>query len=145
VEALGPLRACVFQRERLWELYKSWPSLAFDLTWLAAREERILDENLVSVGRRSAMERIAYLIMHLYMRAETVGLAAGDRMTLPITQQHVADTLGLSLVHTNKTLAGLVRLGLVRWHAGSLELADRDKLAALAGFDLEVRAVRPLI
>jgi len=145
VEALGPLRACVFQRERLWELYKSWPSLAFDLTWLAAREERILDDNLLSVGRRSALERVAYLVMHLFARAESVGLATGDRLTLPITQQHVADTLGLSLVHTNKTLSRLVRLGLLRWHAGSLALVERDKLAALAGFDLEARSVRPLI
>lgn len=145
IEALGPLRACVFQRDRLWELYKHWPALAFDLTWLASREERILDENLVSVGRRSALERIAYLVMHLFARAESVGLAAGDRLTLPITQQHVADTLGLSLVHTNKTLSKLVRLRMLRWHAGSLELVERDKLAALASFDLEARAVRPLI
>ena len=47
---------CTFPRERVWELYKGCPSLAFDLTWLAATQEMILNENLLSIGRRNAVE-----------------------------------------------------------------------------------------
>jgi len=56
------------------------PSLSFDVTWLAAREERMLDENLLSVGRRSALERMAYVLLHLFRRAEDPGLTEGDRV-----------------------------------------------------------------
>src|SRR5215475_613594 len=75
VEALTPLVLCVFQRGKLWDLYSRLPSLAYDITWLAAREEQFLDEHLLSVGRRSAVERTAFILLHLYRRAEDVGLA----------------------------------------------------------------------
>ena len=53
VEALSDVVLCVFPREKLWDLYTRYPTLAFDVTWLAAREEQILDEHLLSVGRRT--------------------------------------------------------------------------------------------
>jgi CRP-like cAMP-binding protein len=55
VEALTPLVLCVFPRGKLWDLYRRLPSLAFDITWLAAREEQLIDEHLVSLGRRRSM------------------------------------------------------------------------------------------
>ena len=58
VEALTPLVLCVFPRAKLWDLYSRFPSLAFDITWLAAREEQFIDEHLVSLGRRTALERV---------------------------------------------------------------------------------------
>ena len=79
VEALTPLTLCVFPRAKLWDLYSKFPSLAFDITWLAAREEQLIDEHLVSVGRRSALERTAYLLLHLFVRAEEVGLTQRQR------------------------------------------------------------------
>jgi CRP-like cAMP-binding protein len=63
VEALTPMLLCVFERGHLRQLYEKHPDLAFDVTWLAAREEQMLDEHLLSVGRRSALERAAYLIV----------------------------------------------------------------------------------
>ncbi len=115
IEALSPVVLCVFQRDRLGELYRQHPDLAYDLTWIAAREERMLDENLLSIGRRSALERAAYLIAFLYQRAVTLELFRGGWTVIPVTQQHVADTLGLSVVHTNKTLKKLAARGLLRW------------------------------
>ena len=51
VEALTPMVLCVFPKDKLWNLYSNHPRLAFDLTWLASRSERLLDENLlVSAG-----------------------------------------------------------------------------------------------
>ena len=63
VEALTDVMLCVFPREKLWDLYSNHPTLAFDVTWIAAREEQMLDEGLLNVGRRTAMERLAYLLL----------------------------------------------------------------------------------
>src|SRR6476660_487557 len=128
VEALTPLTLCMFPRAKLWDLYARFPSLAFDITWLAAREEQVIDENLLSVGRRSALERIAYLLLHLFVRAQEVGLTRGDSIAFPFTQQHLADTLGLSLVHTNKTLKRLFVSKAVRWKDRIFEMVDRAAL-----------------
>jgi|SRR5690348_16907802 CRP/FNR family transcriptional regulator, anaerobic regulatory protein len=145
VEALTPLVLCVFPRSKLWDLYSSLPSLAFDITWLASREEQLIDENLVSLGRRTALERTAYLLLHLYVRAEEAGLVKNSAIQFPFTQQHLADTLGMSLVHTNKTLRRLFLSKAVRWKDRVFEVADRKALAAIAGTDINQHNRRPFI
>jgi CRP-like cAMP-binding protein len=146
VEALTSMLLCVFPRERIWELYEHQASLSFDITWLAAREEQILDGNLLNVGRRNAMERTAYLILHLFMRARDVGLAGKSNVTLPITQQHLADTLGMSIVHTNKTLRRLYDRKLLSWKSQRLEILDMDGLKETAEWDGDAGgSLRPLI
>ncbi|MEY9162504.1 CRP/FNR family transcriptional regulator [Sinorhizobium fredii] len=145
IEALSPVTLCVFKRSRLGQLYGRHPELAFDLTWIAAREERILDENLLSIGRRSALERAAYLLAFLYQRAEVLELFRGGRVAIPITQQHLADTLGLSIVHTNKTLRKLAALKLIRWAEGGCNVLDIGGLLALAGWEGFKETKRPLI
>lgn len=145
VEALSPVVLCVFQRDRMSELFRRQPGLAFDVTWLAAREERMLDENLLSVGRRTALERAAYLLAFLHQRAMAVGLGGSRALLIPITQQHVADTLGLSIVHTNKTLRKLVARGLIRWHGRACEVLDAEGLMQEAGWDGLPERRRPLI
>jgi CRP-like cAMP-binding protein len=146
VEALTDMILCVFPREKLWALYVDYPTLAFDVTWLAAREEQILDEHLLSVGRRTALERTAYLLLHLFTRAEEIGLTKGHSISFPFTQQHVADTLGMSLVHTNKTLRRLAASKAVRWKDRLFEILDRDALVKIAGYEPgKPRARRPFI
>ncbi|WP_440981113.1 helix-turn-helix domain-containing protein, partial [Shinella sumterensis] len=76
--------------------------------------------------------------------AHTAGLNGG-RLVIPITQQHVADTLGLSLVHTNKTLRKLSDRQLMRWQDRGCEILDADGLQALAGWEGLQRGPRPFI
>jgi CRP-like cAMP-binding protein len=146
VEALTDVMLCVFPREKLWDLYTNYPTLACDVTWIAAREEQILDEGLTSIGRRTAMERLAYLLLTMFQRAEEVGLTKGNSIQFPFTQQHVADTLGLSLVHTNKTLQRLNATKTMRWKERRFEILDRKALAKLANYERpEPRTRRPFI
>jgi len=145
VEALTPLVLCVFRRQKLWDLYSRFPSLAFDITWLAAREEQIIDEHMVSLGRRTALERTAFLLLHLFVRADEAGLVKNGTIVFPFTQQHLADTLGMSLVHTNKTLKRLLALKAIRWKDRVFEMVDRAALAAIAGEDISPRRERPFI
>ncbi len=145
VEALSPMLLCVFQRSHLPELYRNYPGLAFDITWIAAREEQMLDENLLSIGRRTALERTAYLIAFVAARALAAGYSLQPKMELPLTQQHIADTLGLSLVHTNKTIRKLVERNLVRWLERGCEVVDLDGLMAVAGWEGLFEGRRPLV
>ena len=133
VVTLTEARFCVFQRDGLWELHRQQPSMGFNVTWLTAHEESLVDDTLLSVGRRSAEERIALLLILLFKRAAALRRDGGaDGVPFPLTQQHVADGLGLSLVHTNKTLRKLERLGLHRIADGRLHLRDAKALARLA-------------
>ncbi len=145
VEALTEATLCVFPLKRLWDLYSNHPALGFDITWLCAHEELIVDENLLSVGRRSAIERIAMLLIHLYKRAGSVGLGGPDGMLFPLTQQHIADALGLSLVHTNKTLKRLHTAGLYTLNDGRLKLTNPLAIAQLADYYALPLHGRPLI
>jgi len=145
IEALSPMLLCVFEREYLHELYRNHPGLAYDITWIASREERMLDENLLSIGRRTAIERAAYLIAFISSRARSVGMSGKGAVRIPITQQHVADTLGLSLVHTNKTIRKLVDRKLIVWRDGGCEVVDDEALQAVAHWEGLGEDRRPLI
>lgn len=146
VEALTRVTLCVFERERLGTLFRNHPSLAYDLTWIASREESMLDEHLLSIGRRTALERAAYLLSFLDHRAHVTGVFSEEGpAVLPLTQQHVADTLGLSLVHTNKTLRKLAESSVVRWLDRGSEVLDRKRLQDIAGWSPIEERRRPFI
>ncbi len=145
IETLTDVELCLLPRQKIWHLFGQMPELAFDVAWLGAREESRVDENLLSAGRRSAAERIAALILILYRRAEALALTEDRTFAFPLSQQHIADALGLSLVHTNKTLARLRRMGMFTQANGSLTLTNLRILERVAQhFDHELTA-RPLI
>ena len=145
IEAVTDVSLCEFPREGLWELFRQFPSLGYDVTWLAAREEGMVDDNLLTAGRRNATERVAMLLMHLFGRLERLGLADNGSVQFPINQQHIADTLGLSLVHTNKTLRRLQQLGLHEIRGGRLFLLNPKALQRIAEYyDLPPKKV-PLL
>jgi CRP-like cAMP-binding protein len=145
IEALTDVQLCVLPRKKIWALFGRMPGLAFDVAWLGSRSESFVDENLISVGRRTAAERVAALIVTLYKRAKVLGMVEDDTFAFPLTQQHIADALGLSLVHTNKTLAKLRRMGMFKQHDGLMTLTNPRVLERVAQHFDEELPVRPLI
>ncbi len=146
VETLTEAEFCVFPRQRVWSLFERVPQLAFEVSWLGAHEESLVDENLVSVGLRNAAERVAALILTLHKRCRTLGLVANDdSFAFPLNQGHIADALGLSLVHTNKTIARLRRLGLFTLGTGRLQIINPRVLERLAQYYDDELAPRPII
>lgn len=145
VEALTEMRLCVFERGKLNSLYRNHPGLGFDMTWIASREEQMLDEHLLSIGRRTALERAAYLLAFLYARAEAVAVTIPKGLVLPIRQQHVADTLGMSLVHTNKTLRKLSTQKLIAWVDHGCRVLEPERLAQIAQWEGLSERKRPLV
>lgn len=145
IEALTDVELCVFPRKRTYELFARMPALAYELAWLGSREESLIDENLTSVGQRSASERIAALVISLYRRADALGLVADNGFAFPLTRPQLADALGLSLVHTSKTWSRLRRDGMFTLERGRLTVHNprlTERMALL--FDSELRP-RPLI
>ena len=146
VEVLIPARLCHFRRDAFPDLVGSYPDLGFDLTWMAAREEVILEEHLVAVGRRSASERVAYLAVWLVERGAAVGLSSSENtLDIPIRQGQIADMLGLSLVHTNRTVKSLAREDIVHWTPSSIHIPDLDRAARHAHFRLRPEREKPFI
>jgi CRP-like cAMP-binding protein len=146
VELLTESMLCRFPGDRLFDLYKAHPGLGYDVTWLAAHEELIVDENLVSVGQRTALQRVAMLLIHLYKRAEAVGLGRPDQgVEFPVTQRHMADALGLSLVHTHRTLRKLEQNGLYKIADGRLTINRPAAMSRVADYYSLPLQNRPLI
>lgn len=146
VEALLPARLCTFDNARFFDLFVARPGLGYDITWLAAKEETALEEHLVALGRRSAKERLAYLAVWLVQRARATCMADGrNRLEVTITQTQIADMLGLSLVHTNRTIKALERENRVLWRQGAIEIPDLSAAADFAHLDLSAERPRPYL
>lgn len=145
VTALTDATLCVFQRDKIWTLYQEFPALGYSMTWLAAREEQMLDGHLLSLGQRTALERAAYYILHLYDRAERLGLAAGDALDAPFTKGHFAEAMGITPVHASRTIKKLHERGLIRWNDETILIRDRGRFETLAGYDGDKTERRPLI
>lgn len=145
VEARSRMRLCVFDRSTLWDFSKASPARAYDIVWLASNEEHFLGEALATIGQRNAEQAVAWALVRLFAKGAALELTVSNTMTLPFKQQDLADALGLSLVHTNKTLAKLRERRVATWRDGVLTVNDLDALArsGLTGTDAPRR--RPLV
>lgn len=127
---------------RLLGLFEAHPQQAAHLFWSIAAETAILAEHLIAVGRRSALERIAHLLLELHARLREVGLADETCYRLPLTQEMISDALGLSIPYVNRLLQQLRQDGLVMIKDQLVVIENMEELAALA--DFEHAYLRPL-
>jgi CRP-like cAMP-binding protein len=111
------------------------PRLAISMLWAASRDQAMVVEHLVGVGRRDADARMAHFLLELGSRLALVGLGDGDGYDCPLTQYHLADALGLTAIHVNRTLRRLRERGLLTFRDGHVHFEDRRGLVTLAGFD----------
>ena len=98
-------------------------------------ESAIFRQWMIGMGRRSAYARIAHLFCEMKVRLEAAGLSHRSRVPLPLTQQHLSDALGLSVVHTNRVLQSLRREGLITFRSGQLVVLDWPGLQAAGEFE----------
>lgn len=116
-------------------LFERRPRLAATIFWSFACEAAIYAEHLIDVGRRSAIERIAHFLLELLTRLRTVGLADEKSYHMPLTQELIADALGLSVPHVNRTLRQLRDDGLVTIEEQRVVINDIEAMSALADFE----------
>jgi len=89
----------------------------------------------VSLGRRTALSRMAHLFCEILERLKVVGLADNDSYDFPLTQQELGECLGLTAVHVNRTLQGLRRQGLIQVENRRATILDLPGLQSLGEFD----------
>ena len=138
MNATGSLTAVVVATvpfKALHDLFARFPRLGVALLWTAAGEAAIYGEHLVDVGRRSAYERLAHLILELLVRLRAIGLADELSYILPLTQELIADVLGLSGPHVSRMLRLLREEGLIGLDGHRLTVLDLESLTLLASFD----------
>lgn len=119
----------------LYDLFARFPRVATALFWTAAGEAAIYGERLVDVGRRSAYERLAHLILELLVRLRAIGLVEQMTYVLPLTQELIADVLGLSGPHISRMLRLMREEGLINIEGHRLTVLDLESLTLLASFD----------
>lgn len=127
IETISPCEIVEIPRARILELIHR-PNIARALWWVALVDEATLREWLVNLGQRDAGHRIAHLFCEMHLRLKSIGLAQGDTFSLPITQTELADTMGLSSVHVNRSLQDLRGAGLVQFKSGNLTIPDIKRL-----------------
>lgn len=135
ISTLAPTTVTTLPREAILEITSRFPRLTRAFWWNTLVEEAIGRQWLVSIGQRTALERVAHLFCEIYVRLQSVGLATPEGCELPVTQSELADTVALSTVHVNRTLKELRRVGLVSMSSKSLVIHDFAGLRALAMFD----------
>jgi CRP-like cAMP-binding protein len=126
---------CPFPKSRVREMFDSLPRLASALMQISTREQAILVERICNIGGRSAYQRIGHQLLELWVRLHAVGLATEDSFAFPIHQVVLADALGLSAVHVNRTLRRLKEAGLLELRNGSVVILNQPGLIEAAHFE----------
>lgn len=135
VKTLTPLVVAALPVQTLSSLVESNPRLGAELLWGFSSQAAIMAEHLIVVGRRSAPERIAHLLLELLVRLQSVGLADRNSYLLPLTQEMIGDSLGLSVPYVNRLLQQFREEGLVRVQDRVVTIDNIAALAAIADFE----------
>ena len=135
IGTITPVRIAPISRESMMEVFAHHPRISAALWWSALQEEAMLRERIVSLGRRDARGRIAYLLCELLWRHAAVGLTNGDLFRLPLTQTELGDTLGLTPVHVNRVLKEFRARRLIAMEHRMVALLNVPGLQEIAAFD----------
>jgi CRP-like cAMP-binding protein len=111
-----------------------WRGLALALRRAELEDESRLLDHITRLGRQSAYERVAHLLLELHRRVSIAGLARGRSFPMPLTQETLADALGLSIVHVNRVLQQLRRERLIEMRGGRATFLQPELLAEIADF-----------
>jgi CRP-like cAMP-binding protein len=122
------------EASRLMRIFDEFPRLGAAILWATSRDEAIVVEHLVSIGRRSAIERTAHFFLELRERLRLVGLATDKEFICPLNQYVLADALGLSAIHVNRVVRQLRERKLLTLKGRRVFIQDASGLKALAGF-----------
>lgn len=133
--ALTSLRVAAVAPDQFVDAYRLHPNISAGLSWCSAREYTILGNQAVRLGRLAADQRIVHFLLELWHRLALIDANEGMRLDAPMTQGDLADTLGLSLVHTNRQLAKLRRSGLITVENGYITLNGIERLTEMSEFN----------
>jgi CRP-like cAMP-binding protein len=135
VKTLTDLRALSIPLIHVMNLVRSHPQLTMKLFWGFACESAIYMEHLTDIGRRNARERVGHFLLELLTRLQAVSLADQQSFSLPLTQELLADVLGLSIPYLNLVLRKLREDDLVSINDRTVIIKNVEALSTLVGFE----------
>lgn len=113
----------------------SYPQIGIAFWRDGIADSTLLAKWLVNLGRQDARARLAHFFCEMGVRIEAAGLGSRVAFTLEVTQEQLADALGLTAVHVNRTMQSLRREGLIATRSHVIEVLDWAGLAAAGDFD----------
>ena len=134
VQSLGRTEVALIPQQALTELIDARPLLARALWVETLIDSSVFREWVVNVGRRSARARISHLLCELALRLRAIGQCEGETCVFPLTQEQLADATGLTAVHTNRTLQGLRKEGVIQLSSSQLTILDWKALTEAGDF-----------
>jgi CRP-like cAMP-binding protein len=134
IATIGRARVAFIPRATM-EALTERPKIARAFWWATLVDEAVLRAWIVNVGRRDAYEAIGHLMCELYVRLRNVGLTTDHSFELPLTQEEIADALGLTPVHVNRVLQRMRAEDLIRLKRSALEILDYGRLEKASGFN----------
>lgn len=135
IQAITPAKVATVGRAEMQAMMRDHPNIAQAMYTAQLVDEGVMRAWIVSMGRRSSIERVAHLICELYLRARSIGLTHEGDFALPLSQLVLADALGMTAVHINRVLKELRLAGAMALKRGSVTILDTSKLVEIAGFD----------
>jgi len=132
---LSDATVAAISRETIIEVTERAPTIARALWWSTLVDEAVLRHWLINIGQRDAYDRTAHLFCELWERAAQVGLVNGNAFDLPLTQEQLGDSLGLTAVHTNRVLQRMRGEGLITFQGKRLAILDMEGMRGAAAFD----------
>jgi CRP-like cAMP-binding protein len=132
---MTPVKIALVPHDALRGITETHPHLGRMLWFSTLLDAAIHREKILSIGRRSAVARIAHVLCELMVRLRLVGLADETGYALPLTQADLADVTGLTSVHVNRMLKKLRDEKLLTFRGGKVAIDDWEGLQRLAEFD----------
>ncbi|MGB0721382.1 MAG: Crp/Fnr family transcriptional regulator [Gammaproteobacteria bacterium] len=149
-QALTESVYCAFPRARMGEMLSERPELATRLALMNARDTALCHQHLLGTGRKTAKERVAFLLLELYHRVMSLAdimpdAVDDDAIEFPVAQEEIGDAVGLTTVHVNRTLRELRDEGLVACSHRRLRILDDARMSEIGQFDKGVVLSHPLL
>jgi CRP-like cAMP-binding protein len=135
VQALTKIEVALIPVEAIQDLAFARPGVGKAMWYETLVDASIFREWTLNVGRRDAKSRTAHLLCEFALRLEVAGLGEQCDYELPMTQEQLADALGLTSVHVNRSLKALQKDGLIDRTQRSVKIGSWKKLAAVGDFD----------
>ncbi len=133
VQSLTPVSLCVFDKEKFRDLLRRKPEYGWELLKYSASCQALSDERLSDLGRRTAKERIARLVLDIHDQLAGRGIVDSGSFPFYFRHEHIADALGLTKVHVSRTLQGLRNDGLLEVGRQAARIIDLRSLRELTG------------
>jgi CRP-like cAMP-binding protein len=134
VQALTKAEVAFIPRQAVLDLAFSRPRVGFAMWYDTLVDASVHREWTANIGRRDAPTRIAHLLCEFGLRLEEAGLGQRGEYELPMTQEQLADSTGLTAVHVNRTLMSLDREELTDRNKRAVIIKDWDRLAEVGDF-----------